>query len=76
MIFETKYDIGEEVWFISRNKACKGVVESICIKLTDRGMEVCHYHIESDATSKGKTVRTADYMFSTREELINSITRE
>lgn len=76
MIFETKYDIGEEVWFISRNKACKGVVESICIKLTDRGMEVCHYHIESDYINKGKTVRTAEYMFSSREELIRSITTE
>lgn len=73
MIFQTKYDIGEEVWFISRNHACRGVVDNICIKLTDKGMEVCHYHIKSAAMENGKTVRTEDYIFGSREELVRSI---
>lgn len=77
MEFRIKYDIGEEVWFLSQNKICKGVVDHVCLKITKFGIEICHYHIKRDdveVEKYKKTVRTEDYLFKTKQELWNSLT--
>lgn len=73
MEFRVKYNVGDEVWFISHNTICSGVVDNICLKITSNGIETCHYHIKSDAMNNGKTVRTEDYICGSREELINKL---
>lgn len=77
MTVETKFNVGETVWTIHNNKAHRVTISYICLKIDSGGINTLHYHaFIDDYNSKSKVVRTEDYLFASRQELMNSIIDE
>ena len=71
MTIETKYNIGDEVWFMFVNKPIKGTVAKIDVdiaKTGDRYIE--HYKVE---VSDVWYCKIGQLLFPTKEELIKSL---
>lgn len=73
MEFRIKFNVGNEVWYLSKNRICKANVHHVCLLITDKGIENCHYHIIDCETGR-KTVRTEDYICGSREEMVMTLT--
>ena len=66
MTIETKYNIGDEVWFNFKGKAKKMKVTDVFINLSS--------NIEIELTAKGIIIYThPSCVFSTKEELLKSL---
>lgn len=72
MILQTKFDIGDKVYLIHKNKVHQGVIDHICIKYSALGMEVCHYHIIKDEDYE-TIVRTEDYIFLSKQDILDKL---
>lgn len=72
MIIQTKFDVGDKVYLIHKNKVCKGIIDHICIKYSTLGMEVCHYHIIKDEDDEA-IVRTEDYIFLSKQDILDKL---
>lgn len=68
MTIETKYNIGDEVWTIIENKACKYPILSITAKKRTQteGIEVMYYIGNCEW-------RYEEELFPTKEELLKSL---
>ena len=71
MTIETKYNIGQEVWFVSKGKAVKDVVDMIHIHIGS------YEHITYSFRSKRvlglfETIQESN-IFPTKEELLKSL---
>ena len=69
MTIETKFNIGDSIWYMDNNKACNRSVSSIIIRITEYGVSVGYY------VSKPRKSITLDekLVFSSKEELIKSL---
>ena len=72
MILQTKFDVGDKVYLIHKNKVHQGVIDHICIKYSTLGMEVCHYHIIKDEDNE-TIVRTEDYIFLSKQDIVDKL---
>lgn len=73
MIIETKYNIGDEVWFMHDNSAKSAIVTKIDIVI-EKGMNSTDVY-KSTAYSLFNYCRyyTKDKLFPTKEELLKSL---
>lgn len=72
MKIETKFNIGQEVWFMSDNEICNEKITAIHIHIDALGSFVT-YSFED--TPIGQALNTAEekYFFPTKEELLKSL---
>ena len=71
MIIETKYDIGDEVWFMWFNKPIKGNIVKIDIDIAKTGdWYIEHYKVEVDSSWY---CHIGQSLFPTKEELLKSL---
>lgn len=71
MTIETKYNIGDEVWFMNMNKPTKGSVVKIDIDIARRGdWYIEHYKVEADRIIYQHIGQS---IFPTKEELLKSL---
>lgn len=76
MKIETKYDIGQEVWFLSEGESYKGIVKSISISAMEwkDGISVdFNYLITQEKNSPFSLYRDENSLFSSKEELLKSL---
>lgn len=75
MKIETKYDIGQEVWFMWNNKATQRKIVGVCVS-KDNEQQSEEYDIvgleDDDMTLYDVTFKPED-IFPTKEELIASL---
>ena len=80
MTIETKYNIGDEVWFMADNKVRKAIIYGFacvesCLYIKDG--ESCGIHTDLDyivCISQGHTTKMYDCdLFPTKEELLKSL---
>lgn len=70
MTIETKYNIGDEVWFILGNKARQGKILGITFNKLGNSL-ICYYYNVSVGVSHG-SFNESD-LFPTKEELLKSL---
>ena len=71
MTIETKYNIGDEVWFMEHNKPNKGFVVKIDIDVARSGdWYIEHYKVNCD---KVQFCLVGQSLFPTKEELLKSL---
>ena len=70
MTIETKYNIGDEVWFILGNKARKGIILGIIFNKVGHSLIGYHYSVQI-GMSHG-SFNEPD-LFPTKEELLKSL---
>lgn len=69
MTIETKYNIGDKVFYILEDIICEGIV--IEIRISKIGGDIIYlYHIGKDGTY---SIFSEDYIFPTKEELLKSL---
>ena len=71
MKIETRYNIGDEVWIISKGKAVKDVIDMIHIHI-GRDENISYSFRSKRALGLFETVEESS-IFSTKEELLNSL---
>lgn len=64
MTVETKFNIGDEVWFIYHSKARQGEIDDI-------GLD--YYTVKFGDKKRHLDVVSANHVFKTKEELIESL---
>lgn len=71
MTIETKYNIGDEVWFMDWNVPTKGIVVKLDIDIARTGdWYIEHYKVET----RGFIIpRIGQHIFPTKEELLKSL---
>lgn len=70
MKIETKYNIGDEVWFMENNKPTKGIVVKLDIDIARSGdWYIENYKVESH----GLRCEVGQSLFPTKEELLKSL---
>lgn len=75
MEFRIRFNVGDEVWYLSKNRIRKATVHHVCLLITENGIENCHYHI-IDCDTKHNTVRTEDYLCASRDEMLDKLTSD
>jgi len=75
MKIETKYDIGQEVWFMWDNKATQREIIGVAVHIED-DLQAEEYDIEhlegEDGVLYGLTLKIED-LFLSKEELLKSL---
>ena len=72
MTIKTKYNIGDEVWFMNENKACSDIITAIHIYRTETMSNVTYGFGQSIHSQIIATMSEQD-LFSTKEELLKSL---
>ena len=76
MTIETKYNIGDEVWFIDNNMATQSKIRSIVIEVGGEGSIIKRHILYrmyiDDIILRKPLVRESD-LYTTKEELIKSL---
>lgn len=71
MTIETKYNVGDEVWFMDDNKPTKGIVVKLDIDVSRKGdWYIEHYKVEAKGFIHFKVGQS---LFPTKEELLKSL---
>lgn len=71
MTIETKYNIGDEAWFMFLNKPIRGIVAKIDIDIARTGdWYIEHYKVEVDGSLYCKIGQS---LYPTKEELLKSL---
>lgn len=71
MTIETKFNIGDEVWFMKENKPTKKVVDFIeIITASTTSKSFIQYGLKMEGVVERVTEK---YLFSTKEELLKSL---
>lgn len=70
MIIETKYNIGQEIWFQILGVCYKAEITHIEIDVLDKRKPSIHYTLHRHSYSY---VRREDELFFTKEELVRSL---
>lgn len=72
MTIETKYNIGQEVWFMNKNKACSDIITAIHTYTTETLLNTTYGFGNTIRTQIVSTVQESD-LFPTKEELLKSL---
>ena len=75
MKIETKYDIGQEVWFKHKCKPQKGIISSISLTIITKiidGDDIL-YHVTPTKHSPYKVCLAERGLFPTKEELLKGL---
>lgn len=71
MTIETKYKIGQEVWFMDENRPIKGIVSKLDIDVSSKGdWYIEHYKVKAAGSLHFKVGQS---LFPTKEELLKSL---
>ena len=71
MIIETKFNIGDEVWFMKENKPTKKVVSFIeIIAASTTSKSFIQYGLKTEGVVERMTEK---HLFQTKEELLKSL---
>ena len=70
MTIETKYNIGDEVWFRTLGINYKAKINCIIIDVFPNGNRIIHYNLHSNGHSYE---RYEEELFPTKEELLKSL---
>lgn len=71
MTIETKYNIGDEVWFMDKNRPIKGIVTKLDIDVASKGdWYIEHYKVKVDGCLHFKV---GQFLFPTKEKLLKSL---
>lgn len=71
MTIETKYNIGDEVWFMNNNKPARGTVIKIDIDIARSGdWYIEHYKVEADGYQH---IKVGQNLYPTKEEMLKSL---
>lgn len=74
MTIETRYNIGDEVWFMENNRPTKGIVVKLDIDVARSGdWYIEHYKVESNGLPRGERFHIGQSLFPTKEELLKSL---
>jgi hypothetical protein len=71
MTIETKYNIGDEVWFMNENKAYVSFIEDVRVKRNNKNTKI-EYMVES-MQKKDFGLKKESDLFPTKEELLKSL---
>lgn len=71
MTIETKYNIGDEVWFMNENKVYVSFIEDVRVKRNNKNTKI-EYMVES-MQKKDFGLKKEQDLFPTKEELIKSL---
>ena len=72
MTIETKYNIGDEVWFMNKNKACSDIITAVHIYRTETLLNTTYGFGNTIQTQIVSTMKESD-LFPTKEELLKSL---
>ena len=72
MTIETKYNIGQEVWFMNENKACSDIITAVNTYVTETFSNVTYGFGNTIRTQIVTTMKESD-LFPTKEELLKSL---
>ena len=72
MTIETKYNIGQEVWFMKENKACSDIITAIHTYRTETISNITYGFGES-IHSQIIAITSEQGIFPTKEELLKSL---
>ena len=75
MTIETKYGIGDVVYFIEQSKIHKGTVKDIMVTSL-RDKVISYTIIEGNSTGSWETMRREGLLFATQDDLFNSLRLE
>ena len=67
MTIKTKYNIGDEVWYILKGNVYHEIIDHIVIDVVKTGEIYIYYN------SEGKFPHREDRLFPTKEELLKSL---
>ena len=71
MTIETKYNIGDEVWFMENNRATTGIVVKLDVDIARTGdWYIEHYKVEANGF---QFCKVGQNLFPTKEELLKSL---
>ena len=71
MKIETKYNIGDEVWFMDANRPIKGIVIKLDIDVSSKGdWYIEHYRVKAAGCPHFKVGQS---LFPTKEELLKNL---
>jgi hypothetical protein len=71
MTIETKYNIGDEVWFMNENKVYVSFIEDVRVKRNSKNTKI-EYMVES-MQKKDFGLKKEQDLFPTKEELLKSL---
>lgn len=71
MTIETKYNIGDEVWFMNENKVYVSFIEDVRVKRNNKNTKI-EYMVES-MQKKDFGLKKEQGLFPTKEELLKSL---
>lgn len=72
MTIKTKYNIGDEVWFMYRNKITSGNVQFVLCTINRDLSITISYDVRTNVLPNPLTCRESE-LFPTKEELIKSL---
>lgn len=72
MTIETKYNIGDEIWFMSDNEICNEKITAIHIHIDALGSFVT-YSCEDTLIGQALNTVREELLFPTKEELLKSL---
>ena len=77
MTIETKYNIGDEVWFMEDNKACSRVIEAINVTHYGENLTILRYGYYLHPESSDERLYWLDQherdLYPNKEELLKSL---
>lgn len=71
MTIETKYNLGDEVWFMCENKVYVSFIEDVRVKRNNKTTKI-EYMVES-MQKKDFGLKKESDLFPTKEELLKSL---
>jgi hypothetical protein len=71
MAIETRYNIGDEVWFMNENKVYVSFIEDVRVKRNSKNTKI-EYMVES-MQKKDFGLKKEQDLFPTKEELLKSL---
>jgi hypothetical protein len=71
MTIETKYNIGDEVWFMNENKVYVSFIEDVRVKRNSKNTKI-EYMVES-MQKKDFGLKKEQDLFPAKEELLKSL---
>lgn len=72
MTIKTKYNIGQEVWFIEDNKVCNKKITAIHLHIYESGSDISYSCSPSEFGKLLNSVNESK-LFPTKEELLKSL---
>lgn len=69
MAIETKFNVGDEVWYLCNNKVCCRKISSIVFRVSEFGASTTYYV----PTPSESIALDEKLVFSSKEELIKSL---